>query len=164
LANITDKTLLKGIYNIDYSNDLTESQLDDVIAQVEAEILLKLFGDAMYLDYVNNKTQAKYVSLINGVEYNNGYNTVKYNGLKVMLVYFAYYYYQNAVITISSPIGEALNNSEMGEIVMNRDKQVKAWNRGVLEYNNTLDYLRVNFADFPLLQSSNIEEINSFGV
>ncbi len=68
MANITDKTLLKGIYNIDYSNDLTESQLDDVIAQVEAEILLKLFGDAMYLDYVNNKTQAKYVNLINGVE------------------------------------------------------------------------------------------------
>jgi hypothetical protein len=52
----------------------------------------------------------------------------------------------------------------MGEIVMNRDKQVKAWNRGVLEYNNTLDYLRVNSADFPLLQSSEIEEMNNFGV
>lgn len=52
-----------------------------------------------------------------------------------MMLLFAYYEYNMAVITSSSPIGEVLMSSENSQVVMNFNKLITAYNDAVDLYN-----------------------------
>ena len=67
--------------DISYSTERFNSFLKDV----QENELKDLLGDALWLDFFKNITDAKYIDLLNGKEYTYNNQTILYQGLKPFL-------------------------------------------------------------------------------
>lgn len=87
LISITDFTNNKYL-----SQNLDARDVDPVIDEAQEFDLKPVLGRELYLDFINNLSDAKYQDLLNGKEYTpTGYtNPVKFVGVKEVLKYYIY--------------------------------------------------------------------------
>lgn len=72
-------------------NQNQERQLDPFIAEAEKFDTKKLLGAALFQDIIDNPADPDNVTLLDGATYNNNNgDPVSFEGLKVMIVYFAF--------------------------------------------------------------------------
>jgi len=112
----------------------TYSELANVIARYEPEILKRLLGYELYKDMVANPSDARWVAFISGVEYTVDYDgrdqIIKWNGLinndKISLIaYYVYYWYLRNQASITNNVGEIKPSQENS---FNAESVAKAMN------------------------------------
>ncbi len=132
-------------------------QLNTYIQEAQEFDLRPFLGDEFYLalvaDFEASPSLATYGDLFNGVDYVYNSDTYRNDGIKVMLVYYAYARYLNNAQNIITPNGivSKQNNSS----TPTSDKSVarlvnQAFSGGKIYENRVLDYLIRNNSDYPL--------------
>lgn len=137
-----DTTYFTGDINV--SNALNVTQLDQAIKQYEKEILIKLMGYELYtllqadLDEGVPQTQI-YIDLVNGAEFTHTFRsneiTLKWEGLKndALISLIAYYVYYNFVSRdITKYMGTGISMAPKGkdwERVSPVDKLCDVWEK-----------------------------------
>lgn len=79
-----------GKYNIDIPSSINKSKLNRAIKEAEDIDLSAYFNEAFMLDLKTNYNTDANKALINGTTYTYSTETKKFEGLKAVLVYFAY--------------------------------------------------------------------------
>jgi len=150
--NLISKDDFVGFWNIQFSE--TETTFDIFAGQLEAKILIELFGSAMYQDMLANPTEANYVYLIDTY-------------LKTMQRGFFYYYFLIDRESYSSTLGEFSSDAENS----NRARQSRnakitdAYNDGLLQYVESSNYVNENLGDYPLYTETKPKTpINVWGI
>jgi GTPase SAR1 family protein len=123
-----------------------------------------LLTDAMYLDFMKaDRTQGKYLDLLNGKEYNDGANVVMYYGLKPALCYWW--------LAIAAREGEAFlsnvgviqfaNNTQQSfETAKEKERLAASYQETAQNYaNDVTRFLNANRIVYPLWKGE--EEKNS---
>lgn len=145
-------------------------KLTRMINQYETDILVDLLGE-MYGDFIANITDTKYQDLINGANFTIDGVEIPFVGLKALIAYKIYYYYQASESTQSSSIGEMKSISVDNYPVLVGSKLANAWNRFVRivglpnegKYRPTLHNFLTN-GDYDNWTITYIEETNSMGL
>jgi hypothetical protein len=70
--------------------NFTQAKVDPYILRAQQTELKDLLGPALYYDFVTNITDAKYVDLLNGVEYVYEGHTIFFGGVKPYLAALSY--------------------------------------------------------------------------
>lgn len=70
--------------------NINSERVDPHILRAQQSELKSFLGDALYFDFVTNVTDAKYVDLLNGVNYENDGHTVFFGGVKPLLASWSY--------------------------------------------------------------------------
>jgi len=155
LANLVTYDLMVGELSVGISSTDTDLQdfFNDVVEQTQRDILIKLLGVTLYRYYYNNEDE----TLTNGVKggfYLNDNKYYEFRGLKEMLKYFVFFYYQKQIQSFSTSSGERKElHAERPEAITSLNaKLVKCWNKGVKLFNEAIIY--INFIN----SSSNIYE------
>lgn len=142
---------------------------------VEKRILRSLLGDDLYLTFIENieQTSGKYYDLKNGVtSYTNtdGRKDV-FDGVKDMLKYFVYYYYQTYSQNQASTLGDFKNNienSERQDKALINKMAVDAYNIGIQKYYETYCYMSYKNGQesdyYPNWRFGYLNKINQFGI
>lgn len=98
LIDIENIRQLRRIPNqIQWDNDME-------IYAIEAQRfdIRPFFGDAFFYDILANKTQDKYIDLLDGTEWEYLDNTIQFDGIRMAIAYFAFSrYIQNSSVFIS---------------------------------------------------------------
>ena len=148
-----------------------ESQkLTSIIVQYEQDILVDLLGE-MYGDFIVNQADTKYQTLINGGDFVANGVSIPFIGLRSLMAYKMYYYYQHSESTQSTSIGEQKPNNVDNYPVLVGSKLAMAWNRFVRltgkpsdsQYKPTL-YNFLNKGDYTNWCITYIEPTNSLGL
>ena len=70
--------------------NLNDDRINPHILRAQQAELKPFLGDALYFDFVTNMSEDKYVTLLNGGEYEYQNNTVFFGGAKPLLAAWAY--------------------------------------------------------------------------
>jgi len=157
----------EGTISIDILREEVQEQLELYISSTQEKILRWLLGDNLYFDFVENESETKYQTLINGDTIVYTYNGVKgkYTGLKDMLKYFTYFYYTRQEVSSNTSMGETMSTSQNGQAVQNNTKLIDAWNQGVRLYDEAINYIQYKGETvYSELDSTELKKINQFGI
>lgn len=125
---------------------VSAAELTYAIEQVEREILKKLLGDKLYIDYVNNSNDERWEKLVKGHIYTYDDYTIKWEGLSnsqknSLLAYFTYAHilrYRNEAF---SDVGVNKQKSNKSEVKSVNSKMCIAQNKGVDIYGRYNDQI-----------------------
>ena len=155
LISLTDIQELKGIS----SNVNIVKQLNPFIIEAQEMELRPFLGDEFYLALLADApTFANYGDLFNGVDYTYNGHQYRNDGIKPMLIYYAYARYLNNAQAIITPNGVVSKN--FNDSTPTSDKNVaklvnQAFSGGKIYENRVLDYLVRNSEDYPLYKCIN---------
>ena len=135
MANFIDENYFK--FDISIPNlDAEDSDIDDVIAKYEPEILTKVLGYRLYALIKDNSDESGiYYDLINGKIYTAiDENDVKWNGLKnsediSLIAYYVYVNWQKYHVTNTTNVGEVANEVELSSRANPAQKMGSAWTK-----------------------------------
>jgi hypothetical protein len=149
---VTREDFLKLDRNISESN-YNKRTLDGHIRDAQFVDLQTLMGMDFYQDVVHNNVQNKYDFLINGGQYTYQGKTYFCEGLKAVIVYYAYARYILQGSNVDTPFG--LVNKETPEssrTPYNEKKAIWKQNRQTagIYWSNVTQYLNRNKNEFPL--------------
>lgn len=153
LITISDIQAFKPISNnIDVSK-----KLNTFIREAQEFDLRPILGDEFYLaivaDFEASPSLVTYSDLFNGVTYTYGSNTYQHDGLKSVLVYYAYSRYLNDVqinqtaygaVTKTNPDSQPISEKALARQVGQAVSGARAYEQRVIEY------LKRNEATYPL--------------
>jgi hypothetical protein len=145
LSNLVTYSNFVGELAIDLTKDDNQTHLDYTITQWQREILIRLLGVGLYKDFYDNDAATKYATLKNGETngiYLNGEDYYEFRGVTEMLKYFIYFYYNRYNQSSNTELGERKTvggNLQAGDSL--RLKMVRAWNKGIDMYNQTIVYI-----------------------
>jgi hypothetical protein len=129
--------------------------------EVETKDLRKLLGPALLLDIQKNPTDAKYVDLLDGLEYENANgDTVKFEGIRYQLAYmnFSKYVFESRVAdTMTGFVKKVRTESEdlsQGDI---RRIQIDAQEMAMADFDLMAAYLDDNTETYTLWKCANIK-------
>lgn len=77
----------------DISINIDDDRLDGFIHEAQTQEIKAFLGEPLYADVVNNPASVgppDYVKLLDGGDYTKQGETVKFNGLRIVLVYYAW--------------------------------------------------------------------------
>jgi hypothetical protein len=169
MTNLIAYTDFTGDLNLDFGTG-GQSQIVYYIAELQKELLTKLFGRNLYAFLDSIEGGAKLTELTNpGTNYYE-YNAEKwlYPGLKRMLACYVYFKWQNLEWSTSTTEGETVSTSANGVLVENTGKQVRIWNEMRRLYYEVINYIQYKNSGDPTyfdgFKFEDIEEINIFGI
>lgn len=131
-------------------NQFEKDTLKSYIAEVQEDVLKKLLGIELYLEFgaeLPNPTTQKFIDLLNGVFYTCGDNTFDYTGLQRMLKFFTFNEYvndqdvQNTIIGNVS--GKSRNSENLGSNATLSFSEKKN-NKGVDYYREAQKFIEEN--------------------
>lgn len=146
MALLFDETAFVGEIKIDFG---AFSDFDSFAQQIQDEYLKLLMGFELWYDYEQNITDAKYVTLNDGIPegYDDNGTQRELKGIISMLPYFFYFRYQTDLQTFQSTLGDyqplienAGKPETKGTLVK---KQVNAYNKGVAMYLQLVNYIQI---------------------
>lgn len=132
-------------------------QLKPFILEAQEFDLRPFLGDEFYIallaDFNASPSLSTYSDLFNGVDYVYNSDTYRNDGIKPMLIYYAYARYLNNAQSIITPNGIVSKSNDNSTPAS--DKTVarlvnQAFSGGKTYENRVLDYLVRNNADYPL--------------
>ena len=135
--------------------------INQAIAQYEAEILIKLLGYKLYKQVVATPNIEPFKSLIEGAEFTLNYLgeeiLLKWEGLKntskqSLIAYYVFYQYVDRNFTQMTGVGAAISDAKNAQIQNPcPDKMVNAWNR-MLELYGAFpsQYIKLGLTDAPV--------------
>lgn len=168
--------------------------INQAIAQYEAEILIKLLGYKLYKQVVATPNIEPFKSLIEGAEFTLNYLgeeiLLKWEGLKntnkqSLIAYYVFYQYVDRNFTQMTGVGAAISDAKNAQIQNPYpDKMVNAWNRMLDLYGafpsqyiklgltdapvndaaSAFNYLYSNIDQFPDWRFTPLMSINQFGI
>jgi len=160
-----------GDFHLDINTGET-AVLDIYIEKYQKELFKILLGNNLYADFdlgMGETTPlAKWTNLLNGVSGYYTYNGLKYQytGLKEMLTAYVYFWYNNLETTTSTPQGESKSTTNNGDVVINVNKQIRAYNRCVDLFNEAIDFINysnsVDSTTYPEFDPGCLKYKNSF--
>jgi hypothetical protein len=134
--------------------NLNNNEIDAHISEAQRLDLRPFLGVELYHDMVSKYPDAGvYDDLVNGVEYEWCGNTIEYDGLKVVILYYAYARYLLNQDAVSTPFGVGSKTSEFTTPLSTKSLQMKvdsarsAANAYLLE---TERFLTEKSKDYPL--------------
>ena len=142
--------------------------LNSVCERTEKNILTKLFGDVMFLDYENNPED--YQELIDGYIVDEKYSTYEYQGkkrvyrgLKDMIAYFTFFFYAQNKFVFDPAIDSALSESDR---INPEQNMLDAYMDGYKLYYDAYYFIKYkqSFGEFEDFDFSDIELINNLGI
>ena len=164
LINFATQQLLKPI-SVNNENKFTQ-----VMTETEVKDLQPLLGESLYQDLIQNASDAKYVTLLGGVEWELSGKTYKMSGLKYVLAYFffANYYNEGQIAdTFSGPVTHRFDESnpiefkdKMQIISQTREIASRYWEEVKLYIENNLDTYTEWMADGEKVFSPKIERLD----
>lgn len=181
---IIDSTIFEGAIKIpDKDKESVSERLKLFIDQSQDNLTRDLFGYELYAEFKagisgydpdgeNLSIDQKWMNLINGVEYvkSNG-KTDKFNGLKMILARYVYWYWKEDEYTQSVGVGEAKAKAENAEPVNPAKKMIDAWNYMSDDIDVLHDYLQRNKETYPLWEKQDkykmlkkFSNINHWGI
>ena len=142
--------------------------LDDVCKNTEKDILIRLFGDVMYLDYENNPSN--YSELINGYKVADKFASYEYlgkkrvyRGLKDMIAFFTYFFYAQNKFIFNPNIEASVSDTDRVNPAQN---MLDAYMNGYKAYYDTYYFIKYkqSLGEFDDFDFTDIELINNFGI
>lgn len=128
-------------------------RIDQYIREAQVMDLKPILGRKLYYDFIENYTDAKYLDLLNGAEYDEDGVTVQFEGVKPILVYYSFarilqYYGSNptrfGLVKKLAENSEPLSTKEIQAMI----SQAKA---GAISYQDELfRFLNENTDTYPL--------------
>lgn len=153
LITLSDIQTLKPI-----SANVNETKaLKPFILEAQEFDLRPFLGDAFYLalidDFNASPSLSTYSDLFNGVTYTYGSDTYQHDGLKAMLIYYAYARYLNNSQSTVTPNGVVSKLNDNSEKISDRalSRLVNQATSGAKVYENRVyDYLTRKSSTYPL--------------
>ena len=137
-------------------------QLNTYILEAQEFDLRPFLGDEFYLaliaDFETSPSLSTYGDLFNGVDYVYNSDTYRNDGIKPMLIYYAYARYLNnaqSIITPNGIVSKENNNSTPVSEKTTARLVSQAMTGGKLYENRVLDYLVRNKQNYPLYKCLN---------
>lgn len=170
MAVLTNLELFTGTINIDWSTRGVEAELQEYCELIEGEAIKALLGRSLYTEYEEDSTVTKFDELINGIDgtFTYGSETRNFKGLKNKFCYLIYYRYLMDQYASNTAFGDVKPNSTGGTYQANVPRLVRAYNKWVDAFNDTIDF--INYKNSLVLNAytpfntSKLEYINSFGI
>lgn len=160
---LVNKDYFFGVINLDTSRLETQENIAFYSDFCEEKYLKMLLGNNVYYDYVANKTASKYTALISAGTFTHGGVTYK-KDVKQMLAYFMFQMLSQDNASFSTVMGDMSANNENATPVIATSKIVRAYNLGVEYYKAMQMYLSENESTYTGYETTDIEEINIFGI
>ena len=136
--------------------NLNDDRIEPHILRAQQSDLKPFLGDALYYDFVTNVGSAKYVELLNGVEYLYYGKTIFFNGVKPLLAAWSYariignnqvFVGRGGVTSKTTEESEQHPNS----LVQQRDRDAQS--EAIRLQNEVYNYLDKNRTKYPLFET-----------
>lgn len=133
---------------------------NDFNKDLQYDILLKLMGAYMYVDFANDfqsgiPQSQKYLNLLNGVNLYNNLSSCcneQYLGLRPMLISLIWAEYtlhrQNKETRAGTKVQHTNNSKQINQTEIQKRYYI-AWNKGVKFYNDAYNYMFTNCDQYP---------------
>ncbi len=128
----------------DLSSNIKEAELNTYIRMAQDSDLKPLLGEALYYDFTVNVANAVYQKLLNGDQYLDGSgNTVNYEGVKPMLIHYAYARYvqfanikttKSGFMNKENEYSEQISSKKEASMIAQAREMAKVYEDGVFKY------------------------------
>lgn len=135
------------------SQSFDPERFETFAQSAQDENLRVWLGDALYYDLVENYTDEKYQTLLNGENYVKDGDTIKFFGLKKYLAYVWLSIFAIEGDEFQADIGTVNFNPNQPTHYMPKNKKVtgqKYQSSAIIYKNNCIDYLDVKKTTYPL--------------
>ena len=156
---LINKTYLRSIFEVSIETDV---RIETRIEEAQIKDIKAVLGDALYWDFVNNITLAKYVLLLNGGTYTNKENNaVEFAGVKKALAYYAYARIIESDIQVTryGAVQKKTDFSEPIPTTVIARASAQNISMAVVYMNEVASFLDKTKADYPLWQNCNTENV-----
>ena len=173
MSQISKDYFIRDITISRINSESGSSTIDSSIDKYEKEVLLKVLGYDLYQLFIDNPTDARFVDLSVGKEFEFDFcgKTVKrkYVGFKnsekeSLIAYYVYFKHQSINQTFTSTVGEVRSSTENASPASANQKLTRAWNNFVElsgDLNNTYYNNYNNHYYFNSLEISTYQHVNS---
>jgi hypothetical protein len=152
--SIVVKTDFKGEYNV---SKTCYDQLDFYIEKYEHYYLVRLLGAELYTLLISDLTAtdpqvpqtARFLSIFNSFDVDNGSCVVSSGGIRNMLVQFIYFHYVRETQTENTAGGTVTNSVELGVNAKFMGNIVQVYNQAVDNSHSIQWYICDNIEDYP---------------
>lgn len=135
------------------------TNFDQLASEVQIKEFRNLLGYELYYDLVNNLTDAKYLTLINGTSFQNyNENYIAFNGLKFILAFMNYSKYVSESAASDTFTGMVKKSHQESEALSTADiKRLQADAREIAMQDFAIMkiYLNMNTTTYPLWKCTN---------
>ena len=135
------------------SKSFDSERFEAFAISAQDENLRMWLGDALYLDLIDNSETLKYQTLLNGENYLKDGEMIKFFGIKKYLAYIWLSIFAIEGDEFQADIGTVNFNQTQPTHNMPKSKKVTAdkyQSSAIIYKNNTIDYLDVKKATYPL--------------
>ncbi len=133
---------------------LGDERLQTAVLNAQRGVIRDLLGKALYHDLINNRTVAKYVSLLDGATYSENGATVQFHGLKPAILWYAYAIALQDLSTTPTKAGlkvkEAVGGGTTVDQTALNDEKSRANAQGDMYAQEVREYLDANVSTYPL--------------
>lgn len=140
----------RDLNNIDYSE-----RMQPKVLEAQRSYIRHVLGKAQYKDLIDNQTDSKYVTLLDGGTYNDGVGTVDFYGLKPAIIYYAYGLFIHSddlrVTRAGNKVKRKAESDNADKELIEKERQ-KAFNTASMYMRECLEFMRKNPTDYPLLR------------
>lgn len=178
---LIDRTYFIGEINLPNTNQTAvQENIDFLISKREPELLIALFGYAMYKAFIagllEDPVPQRWVDLRDGVDYTDTDGTLRHwMGLvavdgevkESLIANYVYYWFTRKEATQTTGVGEVVTKTENSARVSPMAKQVRVWNEMVDWIAELFNFLQVKKEDYPEWKPDIIGEfdyINAFNL
>lgn len=140
--------------------------MQEAVQQAEDLELKGLMGNEFFTDLSINKTDAKYVTLLNGGNYTVNAKIRSFKGLNAVISNYAYAFYvltANYIDTNSGVVVKRSENSDHAEYSKLKAHAAKYQSAAITYWGEVKDFLCNNEATYPLYCGEKKQPASSFG-
>lgn len=140
-------------FNLALPNEINRVKLERAIFEAENNDLSLYFNDIFLTDLKANYTATKYKTILDGTTWTRSTYSIKFEGLKIAICYFAYArllnsmtitVVQDAVVNKASDYSEKADKKEVSAEVANCEQM------GMFFVNKVKEYLSYNTTTYPI--------------
>jgi len=149
------------------SDNVPDKVINPYIIDAQFNDLQKLLGGDFYNDLIRNYADSKYVSLLNGGDYEYNGTTYTNVGLKAVISHYAYARYILLGSNIDTPFGFVTKDSDSStQTDLSTKKTIYKENENLAfnYWQNVLLFISRNASDYPLFTNSCVTRNSTFRI
>ena len=166
MGMLVEKSDFSGVFELPV-NTLNTDLLDSVITEVEADVMRKLLGDTVFINFeADYTTENDFINLIAGDDYVIGTKTTRFLGMKEAMKYFVWFYFmreQSYQATTQGVLESDIDASRKSK----KEFSVlcRYFNKGVDIYNTAITYINeyligeMDSENFTEIETESIEKM-----
>ena len=139
----------------------SDERFNSYLTRIQQRNLRDFLGDALYEDFMQNLSSEKYQTLLNGAKYEYNNESIRYYGLKPLLIYWwlSVYVREGSMFNTGYGSVEFANNTQQNFQASKEKERTALDHLGMAQkyQNDAIKFLDTNFSTYELWEGKEVK-------